>query len=197
MYKPKIIRPTASRGKSLAQALAKVRCGTIRPGTPSSKKVNEHEETDPLGFADSTVAAGVLAAAQKHPTSPNGTPLVDELMRVETQLWESWKNGKPEVFDEIMTDDAVFFGQYGVASKSDILTQQRESVGQCKIKSYALTNARTIRIDDNSAILLYEAEQHAACGGAPVKPLMHGSSVYVKRVSKWMNAFRSEVPPAN
>ncbi len=118
-------------------------------------------------------------------------------MRVETQLWESWKNGKPEVFDEIMTDDAVFFGQYGVASKSDILTQQRESVGQCKIKSYALTNARTIRIDDNSAILLYEAEQHAACGGAPVKPLMHGSSVYVKRVSKWMNAFRSEVPPAN
>jgi hypothetical protein len=141
------------------------------------------------GLPTALVAAGVLAAAQKHPTSPNGTPLVDELMRVETQLWESWKNGKPEVFDEIMTDDAVFFGQYGVASKSDILTQQRESVGQCKIKSYALTNARTIRIDDDSAILLYEAEQHAACGGAPVKPLMHGSSVYVKRASKWMNVF--------
>jgi hypothetical protein len=149
------------------------------------------------GLPIALVAAGVLAAGQKHATSPNGTPLVDELMRVETQLWESWKNGKPEVFDEIMTDDAVFFGQYGVASKSDILTEQRESVGQCKIESYALTNARTIRIDDNSAILLYEAEQHASCGGAPVKPLMHGSSVYVKRASKWMNVFRSEVPPAN
>lgn len=149
------------------------------------------------GLAIALVAAGVLAAGQKHATSPNGTPLVDELMRVETQLWESWKNGRPEVFDEIMTDDAVFFGQYGVASKSDILTEQRASVGQCKIESYALTSARTIRIDDNSAILLYEAEQHATCGGAPVKPLMHASSVYVKRASKWMNVFRSEVPRAN
>ena len=149
------------------------------------------------GLPIALVAAGVLAAAQKPASPPNGTPLVDELMRVETQLWESLKNGKPEVFDETMTDDAVFFGQYGVASKSDILTQQRDSVGQCKVESYALTNARTVRIDDNAAILLYEAAQHATCGGAPVKPLMHGSSVYVKRAGKWMNVFRSEVPPAN
>lgn len=149
------------------------------------------------GLPIALAGAVVLAAAQKQATSPNETRLVDELMPVESQLWESWKNGKPEVFNEIMTDDAVFFGQYGVASKSEILAEQRESIAQCQVASYALTSPRAIRIDDNSAILLYEAEQHATCGGAPVKPSMHGSSVYVKRAGKWLNVFRSEVPPAN
>jgi hypothetical protein len=142
-------------------------------------------------------AASVLFGMAKHAAASRSTALVDELLRVENQLWDSWKDGKPVVFDQLMTDDAVFFGPYGVASKSDVLAEQRESVGQCKVESYALTNPRAIRIDDNAAILLYEAEQHASCGGAPVKPLMHGSSVYVKRAGKWMNVFRSEVPPAN
>ena len=142
-------------------------------------------------------AASVLFGMEKHAAASKSAALAEELLRVENQLWESWKDGTPEVFDHIMTDDAVFFGQYGVASKSDVLAEQRESVGQCRVESYSLTKARAIRIDDNSAILLYEAEQHATCGGAPVKPLMHGSSVYVKRAGKWMNVFRSEVPPAS
>jgi hypothetical protein len=122
--------------------------------------------------------------------------LGDQLLTVEQQFWESWKNGEPQVFQELMTGDAVFFGQYGVASKSEILRQQKESVEACKVESYRLTNPRAVNIDDNAAILLYEAEQHATCGGAKVQPFMHGSSVYVKRAGKWLNLYRSEVPPA-
>ena len=142
-------------------------------------------------------AAGALSARGKHDAGGQNGALADQLMQVETQLWDAWKNGRPEVFDEIMTEDAVFFSQYGVASKTDMLAEQRESVTQCKVASYFLTKPRAIPIDKNSAILLYEAEQSAMCGGAPVKPLMHGSSVYVKRGGKWLNVFRSEVPPAN
>jgi hypothetical protein len=57
------------------------------------------------------VVAGPLCARVKRAGSPKSAALVDELMQVESQLWNSWKNGKPEVFDEIMTEDAVFFGQ--------------------------------------------------------------------------------------
>jgi hypothetical protein len=123
--------------------------------------------------------------------------LADRLLTVEIQFWESWKNGKPQVFQELMTGDAVFFGQYGVASKAEILQAQKESAEACKVEGYLLTNPRTVTIDDGAAILLYEAEQHATCGGAKVQPFMHGSSVYVKRAGKWLNLYRSEVPPAN
>jgi hypothetical protein len=122
--------------------------------------------------------------------------LADQLLTVERQFWESWKNGKPQVFQELMTGDAVFFGQYGVASKAEIMQAQKESVEACKVESYLLTNPRAVPIDDGAAILLYEAEQHATCGGATVHPFMHGSSVYVKRSGKWLNVYRSEVPPA-
>jgi hypothetical protein len=76
------------------------------------------------------------------------------------------------------------------------MQQQEQSVQVCKVESFALTNPRAIRIDDNAAILLHEAEQHATCGGGTAQPLMHGSSVYAKRAGKWINLYRSEVPPA-
>jgi hypothetical protein len=155
------------------------------------------------------LAAGVFAIQRAQPasvqmTGNGGSPvevsadgaLADELLAVETQFWESWKNGKPEVFKELMANDAVFFGQFGVAPKDAILQQQAESVQVCKVESYALTSPRAIRIDENAAIFLYEAEQHAICGGGKVQPVMHGSSVYVKRGGKWINLYRSEVPPA-
>lgn len=123
--------------------------------------------------------------------------LVSQLITAERRLWDAWKNGKPEVWRQNLRDDAVFFGQYGVAPKSELVAEQKESIISCKVESYSLTDPRAIRLDDNSAILLYEAEQHAVCGGATVQPRMHGSSVYVLREGKWLNVFRSEVPPAN
>ena len=95
-----------------------------------------------------------------------------------------------------MTSDAVFFGQYGVSSKTEIMQQQKESVESCKVESYLLTDPRAIRIDKDAAILLYEARQNATCGGVKVLPIMHGSSVYARRAGKWLNLYRSEVPPA-
>jgi len=146
------------------------------------------------------VAVGVIWAQRTQTASAKGVKanasLAEQLLKVEEKFWESWKNGKPQVFDDLMTGDAVFFGQYGVASKAEIMQQQKESVDACKVESYALTNPRAIPLDENSAILLYEATQNATCGGIKVQPLMHGSSVYVQRSGKWLNIYRSEVPPA-
>jgi hypothetical protein len=122
--------------------------------------------------------------------------LANELLTVEKQFWESWKNGNPQVFEKLMAADAVFFGQNGIASKAEIIQQQKESVEVCKVESYVLTDPRAVGIGNDSAILFYEAEQKATCGGVKVQPLMHGSSVYARRAGKWLNFYRSEVPPA-
>jgi hypothetical protein len=144
-------------------------------------------------------AAGALAQQTKPPSVEDMqgiSALAGQLLTVEKRFWESWKNHKPEAFQELMTDDAVFFGQYGVASKAEIIDEQKGSVQSCTVESYALTNPCAIPIDATSAILLYEAEQHATCGGVKVQPFMHGSSVYVRHGGKWMSVYRSEVPPA-
>lgn len=123
--------------------------------------------------------------------------LTAELLAAEKEFWEAWKNKQPDRFASAMADDAVFFGLYGATGKAESVAGQRESVKSCQVASYALTNPRIIPIDANAAILLYDAEQHAVCGGRPVQPFMHGESVYALRNGRWINLLRSEVPAAD
>lgn len=138
-----------------------------------------------------------LQARNVRPVAISDDSLVSQLMTAEQRLWDAWKGGKPEVWKQNLRDDAVFFGQYGVADKAELVNEQIQSVKSCKVESVSLTDPRAIRLDDHSAILLYEAEQHAVCNGVAVQPRMHGSSVYALREGEWLNVFRSEVPPAN
>ncbi|MGH9781439.1 MAG: nuclear transport factor 2 family protein, partial [Candidatus Acidiferrales bacterium] len=122
--------------------------------------------------------------------------LAAELVAAEREFWEAWKNKQPDRFAAAMADDAVFFGLYGVTGKSDLVNEQRDSINSCRVTSYTLANPRVIPIDAGAAILLYDAGQHAVCGGQPVQPFMHGESVYAFRNGRWMNVLRSEVPAA-
>jgi hypothetical protein len=123
--------------------------------------------------------------------------LTAELVAAEKEFWEAWKNKQPDRFAAAMADDAVFFGLYGTTGKAESVNEQRDSVKSCQVASYALTNPRVIPIDADAAILLYDAEQHAICGGQPVQPFMHGESVYALRHGRWINLLRSEVPAAD
>ncbi|MHB8526973.1 MAG: nuclear transport factor 2 family protein [Candidatus Acidiferrales bacterium] len=123
--------------------------------------------------------------------------LTAELVAAEKEFWEAWKDKQPKRFAAAMADDAVFFGLYGVTGKAESVAEQRDSVKTCNVKSYDLTNPRVIPIDANAAILLYDAEQHAICGGQAVQPFMHGESVYARRNGRWINLLRSEVPAAD
>ncbi|HKV23952.1 MAG TPA: hypothetical protein VJN93_05115 [Candidatus Acidoferrum sp.] len=66
----------------------------------------------------------------------------------------SFANAAPLRFASAMADEAVFFGTYGVADKRELVAEQRDSVKTCAVKSYALTNLRSISIDRDAAILL-------------------------------------------
>jgi|SRR5579872_1456684 len=140
-----------------------------------------------------------LRSAGSHPQLANSSSdkLTAELLAAEKEFWEAWKNKQPDRFASAMADDAVFFGLYGTTGKTESVSEQRDSVNSCQVASYALTNPRVISIDANAAILLYDAEQHAVCGGQPVHPFMHGESVYALRNGRWINLLRSEVPAAD
>jgi ketosteroid isomerase-like protein len=142
-----------------------------------------------------------LRNGTSHPSLPqansSSNALVDELTTAEKQFWEAWKNKQADQFANAMASDAVFFGLYGVTGREDLIAGQQDSVKTCNVKNYALTNLRAIPIDADAAILLYDAEQHAVCGGQPVQPYMHGESVYARRGGRWINLLRSEVPAAD
>lgn len=147
-----------------------------------------------VGAASRRVAASAPQAAAP---SDKNDKLTAELVAAEKEFWEAWKNKQPERFARAMSGDAVFFGIYGVTGRSELLGEQNDSTQTCHVKSYSLTNLRSIPIDRDAAILLYDAEQHATCGDQPVTPFMHGESVYARRHGRWINILRSEVPAAN
>jgi hypothetical protein len=140
-----------------------------------------------------------LRSARSRPqlVGSSSDKLTSELLAAEREFWEAWKNKQPDRFAAAMADDAVFFGLYGATGKAESVNEQRDSVNSCQVTSYALTNPRVIPIDADAAILLYDAEQHAICGGQPVQPFMHGESVYALRHGRWINLLRSEVPAAD
>lgn len=138
-----------------------------------------------------------LASRMPSQSSGSNTKLTADLLAAEREFWDSWKNKQPDRFASALADDAVFFGLYGTTGKAESVNEQRDSVNSCQVASYALTNARAIPIDASAAILLYDAEQHAVCGGQPVHPFMHGESVYAFRNGRWINLLRSEVPAAD
>jgi Domain of unknown function (DUF4440) len=166
------------------------------------------------GLTLASVFPGSTASPQaKPPVQPSARPpaggsheaapgqmmagLTGTLASIERGFFEAWKDGKPDFFDRNMAPEGIFFGQYGISEKENVLAAQRQSVGHCSVSSYQLTDFHAQQIASGVALLTYRAEQHGTCFGTAFDPYMNGLSVYVQRGGRWLNVVRSEVPAKN
>jgi thymidine kinase len=118
----------------------------------------------------------------------NGNSVEAQLIALEKQAWEEWKNKNRGFVQNFLADDAFFVYADGIVDKSQIV----KSIGSCEIKSYSLDNFKFQMLDKNAALLTYTAMQDAVCGGKTQPASVRSTSVYVKRGGKWLNAFYTE-----
>ena len=124
------------------------------------------------------------------PSNAASSSTLDALRGLENAFFQAWEDKQPEVFRQAIRDDGIFFGQYGVSSKSEEMESQEQSKTYCEVQAFQLTDFTLLSLTKESAVITYRAEQHATCGGKVVDPLMNGLSVYVKQDGKWMNVVR-------
>ena len=111
-----------------------------------------------------------------------------QIIALEKQAWEAWKNKNLAFFQTYLTDDALSVNADGVFNKAQIL----EYYGSCEVKSYSLDNFKFRTIEKNSALITFTATQDAVCGGEKNPSTVRASSVYIKRGGKWLNSFYTE-----
>lgn len=116
-----------------------------------------------------------------------------EIIALEKQAWEEWKNGNKKFVEGFVADDAFFVYADGVMNKSQIV----EGVGNCDFNSYSLDDFKVKMLDKNSALVSYTAKQDIVCGGNPAPAVIRSTSVYVKKGGKWQNTFYTETEAAS
>lgn len=120
--------------------------------------------------------------------TPDRSKVETQIIALEKQAWEAWKNKDLAFFQSYLTDDALSVNAGGVFHKAQIL----EYYGSCEVKSYSLDNFKFRQLEKNSALITFTAVQDAVCDGNPTPKAVRSTSVYVKRGGKWLNALYME-----
>ena len=140
------------------------------------------------------VAAGVASAQMNaNKGSKAGKSSVeDQLISMEKQAWEAWKNKNGGFFQTFLADDALLVSPTGVEGKA--ASVKSISSMPCEVKGYSLDNFKLTMIDKDTALLTYSAKQDYSCNGKAGPPQVWASSVFVKRNGKWLGVFHQETP---
>jgi hypothetical protein len=131
------------------------------------------------------LSAITISLASAEPSSTvNEAALKEELVKLEKQSWEAWKNRDGKFFQNFLSDDHVEVGFSGIAQKRDIVEFVASPV--CTVKSYQLDNFEMKLLNQNTALLTYREAQDTMCNKAVPSPCWV-SSLYMKREGRWQN----------
>ena len=85
----------------------------------------------------------------------------EQLIKLEKQSWEAWKNRDGKFFQDFLSDDHVEVGFGGVSNKAEIVSFVGSPV--CTVKSYQLDQFELKMLDKNTALLTYREAQDTVC----------------------------------
>ena len=137
--------------------------------------------TLPIAFVAVVLLAYRLGAI---PESSDVVVIKEQLIKLEKQSWEAWKNRDGKFFQDFLSDDHVEVGFGGVSNKAEIVS----FVGSpaCTVKSYQLDQFELKMLDKNTALLTYREAQDTVCHN-PVPSPCWVSSLYMKCGDRWLN----------
>ena len=120
--------------------------------------------------------------------------LKEELVKLEKQSWEAWKNHDGKFFASFLSDDHVEVGFGGLTNKA--LVVAGVASGVCAVKNYALDQFELHVLGENAALLTYHEAQDTSCQGKVVPSPCWVSSLYMKRDGRWLNVLYQQTPAA-
>lgn len=116
----------------------------------------------------------------------------EDLIKLEKQSWEAWKNNDGKFFENFLSDDHVEVQTGGVSSKATVV--KGVTSGVCHVKTYALDHFEVRMLATDSALLTYHETQDTDCGGQPVPSPCWVSSLYIRRDGRWWNVLYQQTP---
>ena len=116
-----------------------------------------------------------------------------QVIAMEKQSWQEWKNKNGGWFQTNLTEDFLSVHNWGTETKAQVV----KSIGaDCDVKSFSLDNLKFVMLNKDAALLNYTAKQDAVCSGSAIPANVLVAVVYVKSSGKWRQALYTETPAA-
>jgi len=117
-----------------------------------------------------------------------------QLIKLEKQAWESWKNSNGSYFQSYLADSVVVVRASGTFDKAQVV--KSFSSGDCEVRSVSLDDFKLVMPQEKTAILTYRAVQDVTCGGMILPSTVWASTVLIKKNGNWLATFHQETPAA-
>ena len=137
-----------------------------------------------ISFITVATALLLVSSVSASPESSDVAAIKEQLIKLEKQSWEAWKNRDGKFFQDFLSDDHVEVGFGGVSNKAEIVSFVGSPV--CTVKSYQLDQFELKMLDKNTALLTYREAQDTVCHNQVPSPCWV-SSLYMKRGDRWRN----------
>lgn len=146
------------------------------------------------------IAAVLFTLAGTRASAQTANPALEkELIALEKQSWEAWKNRDGDFFDTFLSDDHVEIHPGGVAGKAGVVASVRTK--SCVVNTYSLDGFKLTQFSPDAAMLTYYADQNTLCNGVAVPTPVWTGSLFIKRDGRWLNAAyqhtKAASPPKN
>lgn len=116
-------------------------------------------------------------------------PKLQEIVALETAVWEALRNGDPSADERLLAPD--FLGVYptGLAGLSDHAGQLDDGP---TVVEFSIDSPVLKVLTDDDVVLVYEARYRRPDGPAEC---MYVSSIWCRRAGEWRNVFSQDTPP--
>lgn len=115
------------------------------------------------------------------------------LTAMEKASWAAWQNMDVPFWEDFLSDDHVELNAFvGPVGKAAVIGGIAKKV--CKVRNYKVDRFTFRRLDENTAILVYRADQDTSCGSVTVPTPSWATSIYQRRAGKWKNVLFELTP---
>ena len=128
----------------------------------------------------------VAAGARPARAQSSDPKLEQDLISLEKESWEAWKNRDGDFFERFLSEDHVEIHPAGIAGKAGVVASVRTKA--CVVNSYSLDGFKLTKFSDDAALLTYWADQNTLCNGVAVPTPVWTGSLFIKRDGRWVNA---------
>jgi len=119
----------------------------------------------------------------------SSAPTKEDLMALDKQANEAWKNHDTKFFETFLDDK---FSGYGMKGRWDKASAIKDIAGhKCDVKGFTTDDTQMKMIGTEVAVLTYKVTTDGTCEGHKIEPA-RSTSLFVKRGDKWLGAYHSE-----
>jgi hypothetical protein len=126
-------------------------------------------------------------AAEGGSPATAGSSLTELLLSKEKSLPEAQKRKDVDFFKNITTDD---FLEVAVDAKVYTKDELLEALNVVDLQNYSIYDAKVIPLNDNAAVVTYDAIVQMRVGDEHAPRYQHVSSVWVNQGGKWLLKFQ-------